>query len=689
MNECQTDNYLEHYLYHRLDLFFSDFLSRDFEAERNIQMFGMVENYLGWDIFWSYYPDSGGSYGGGFRSRAGEKLWNSVDNVVRKQNYMLVDLFELPLPPFVRNLRVPHGLIWNSLERSVYWLRILALSQNCDVMSAFKMMSDLYFEEIDSSQKALPIGETTTAGYPLFWNYSCESARFADQHGVNGIFLLCGFLEDKVVHVPIRSSVPAMKDNPRNAEPGFLPVFDHLLWGMSPVFVKPPSDGVFGTLITDSAMIANRLEKRSDPNSKNGISYASWYGGKDAIDVVQWKSLIFGQPYFLVLDHSGQTIKEACDVALSVYEKVKQNTGRELRFVSCLPKSSDGATDAWSARRMPYAMGFEEFQRFVAYIENNAGAATSIQSCTNQPQLPPRVCLFHPFFFTGTKVLIHGAKNEEKIGFTMALAKRVDCMNFASRSCLAGEWKARSPAGVLYLCDPTIAQSAHENLAGMQSGVYLKTVGYGQGLIDASWVEVVKIDVLNFMKSCRDSSLPAIVFMDGFHWFFSLKGVGQPTIGLREIADIVTVSNGVLVVVVPASLNRKEVGKICKEVGFETVLSVESEMPREAHKVAMTVRIEKCFKMPSSEPKFRKLEFFQPEDQWKFISTKRSIEEEVAIVCKLKNKRMTEKQIEVKTGIPLSRVKERVRRAKAMGLLLPSKPCSSFNPSLFDPDFSL
>jgi hypothetical protein len=318
-------------------------------------------------------------------------------------------------------------------------------------------------------------------------------------------------------------------------------------------------------------------------------------------------------------------------------------------------------------------MDFEEFQRFVVYIENNTGAGIPVQTYTPQPQLPARVCLFHPFLFTGTRVLIHGVQNEEIKRFTMALVKRVNFKNFHSQSCLAGGWKARSPAIVLYLCHPIIAQSACESLTGMQNGVYVRTFDYGLNLSDAFWVEVVKKEVSDFMRSCFGFSLPGVVFLDGFRWFLSLAKDGQPTIGLREISDIVMASNGVLVVVVPAPLNRKEVDRICKKVGFDTVVSVESEMPSEPHKVAMTVRIEKGFKLSSSEPTRRKLEYSQLEDRWTVVSTKRSIEEEINIVCQLKKKELTEKQIVAKTGIPLARVKERIRRARDMHFLPPPR----------------
>lgn len=674
MSHTQTDILLEYYLYNRLRLQLSDFLPRDLDAEREIQLFGLVEELLGWSFFNSICPQKAQ---GGLQSlveRIDNAAWENFRKTTENTSSMN-DFFHnsYPLPSFLDKFHFSHRSAWSRLNWSVYWLRILAKADHEDVNAAFKTALAIFHRELEGFPNVAPIGKILDKDLPFAWDDSHSIVRFNSSENVGGLFLVQGVSGAQVVNVPIRiCGIPRYHTSHNN--PDCLPAPEYLLWGKVPALLERPSADNFATLISDSIMVSNRLQLSSECNKPNGLSCVSWYGGKEAIKQVQWEKIVAGQPYFLVLDHSGQTAKDACEMALCAYEKVKEKTGKETRFVSCLKISPDWSIDRWSIRRLPCIMDLQEFRRFAENIDTINSGKVPTRICNFQFQPPPRVKLFHPSIFTGTKVLIHGAENEEIKRFTMALAKRVDYKNFHSHSCLAGGWKACSPARVLYLCDPAIAQSAYESLTGMQNGVYIRTFDYGLDLSDAFGVDAVKKEVCDFMRSCCDSSLPGVVFLDGFRWFLSLAKDGQPTIGLREISDIVMASNGALVVVVPAPLNRKEVDRICKKVGFDTVVSVESEMPSEPHKVAMTVRIVKGFKLPKSEPTRRKLEYCQLDDRWKVVSVKLSIEEEVAKVCELKRKERTEKEIEAKTGIPQARVKERIGRARAEGRLPPARP---------------
>ncbi len=473
-------------------------------------------------------------------------------------------------------------------------------------------------------------------------------------------------------------------------------------------------------LLTDSLELAkaNFLAwKESGQGSEQQVEMASWYGGIEGLDHLDFSVFEGRQVVYLMMEHSGLSPAEVWNTASKVVSRINGADNSKISFASYLAGSIHDKTPSTSVQNIPRLYTYEDFMEIV----HTATVSPTRHPREYKPNPMQRInhhrnFLFEPFLEEGSATLIFGDRGCGKTWFTVSRA-----FAMTHGVTLAEQWKSKGRSWVIYIHEEPglfsfgnkletalrmmtpskrirdhtsqpFAQAAQQGLSSfpctsLQDGFMGKDLP-PLGLSEKEELNNLCNSRFRWMTTCphqlditqpvtqnyimeavlevetsKTDEMPSTLILDGLSSIEKLRRGDASLNGMRDFLNKLKGLNTSIILVPPGiSGGRKRVANI-ERLGIDNVVEIKHQQAHTPDDLNLSVHVYKAAKR-HPELKTRSYMRFNPDaerPQWQIVRDSRPRTEIETEVGKFTRQGMTEKETACMVGISLSLVKKMKR----------------------------
>lgn len=425
-------------------------------------------------------------------------------------------------------------------------------------------------------------------------------------------------------------------------------------------YLKQRSQAI--VIITDSIELAKKNQRFLEFGKRTDITWASWSGGRDAIEDIDWSPLKGRKLYFLLKEHSGMGTEQVYETANALANALPPPQYRPLKYISLLPDIKPSPQPWYQLSQYPMVWNHTELKQNISSGHNSILSLNDLYSSKITEEGNQRL-IFKPFIYERTVSLLHGPLGACKTWIAINIAAALQ-----HGAKVWDGWEATDKFKVLYIHGKMSRACFNEKLK-----VVSKQYDSAKEILEFEnpkhpndndvYSAMRELDLVfsileDFYK--KHSTFPQLIILDSLPFIRKLQNTKGRKIELNKQLEEIK-HKGCSILIVYDAFNKSELNGFKKDWPIEALVKVTPKEAVSPEKIATSVSLLSGSRDKGAQT-YQQIEF-EPEAEiprWEILTTERDNNENKFLINRLLSGRaqISDNDIARKLNITTDKVKK-------------------------------